>query len=106
MHLVNGRFPVFCPWEGGWGRFLGVSFFFAKRACGLSGTHLDPCEATGHKMETVHDPGPTVQVYPVDAASIWGCCTLLAQEQKSTYGDVTEELIVLILLLCSLVPLW
>mmetsp|Transcript_62685 Transcript_62685/g.104217 ORF Transcript_62685/g.104217 Transcript_62685/m.104217 type:complete len:223 (-) Transcript_62685:15-683(-) len=33
------------------------------------------CEAVGHKLETVHYSGPTVQVCLVEAASVGGCHT-------------------------------
>ena len=32
-------------------------------------------------METVHDPGPAVQVRPLNITPIGGCCTRLALEQ-------------------------
>ena len=36
-------------------------------------------------METVHYPGPAVQVCPVDVGFFGGCCTHLAPEKKSTH---------------------
>ena len=55
-----------------------------------------PCKATGHKMQTIHCGGPTVQVHCVDVAHVGGGYTHLAPEHKKRYhpnpqGDNKSE---------------
>jgi len=43
--------------------------------------HTPLCSCVGPPMETVHYPGPAVQVRPVNVALIGGCCPHLAPER-------------------------
>ena len=51
-----------------------------------------PCEAAGHKRETVHSSGPNVHVCPVIAVLLGGCCTGIAPAHKKVQGGGVRPL--------------
>ena len=102
LHAAWSTCIVPCPWHSCWGDVAslpeprGPALLVPTHASASTQRvclnvplrnlcYFHPCEAAGHKMETVHSSGPNVHAHPVTSALLGGCCTRLAPERNLCY---------------------
>ena len=88
---VGVAVAVAVPVPGRWGyhwRAGSVHSIVLLTVVSLLGSTPDPCEAAGHKMETVHSSGPIVHARSWLWLLLGGCCARLAPEHNKEKGQL------------------